>query len=99
MVSIKASEDIRPMSELKSHGAEIVRQVSSTRRPVIITRHGRGVAVVLSLGEYEELQETLRRYELRQAVSEAERDVEQGEVLPNREVIDKLRRWLDEAEG
>ena len=59
MPRIKASEDLRPISDLKSHGAEIVRQTTESGRPVILTKHGRGVAVVLSLVAYEVLQEAV----------------------------------------
>jgi len=37
---LKLSEDIRPVTDLKSHGAEIVRDVTSGRTVVLI-RHGR----------------------------------------------------------
>ncbi|MCP4656524.1 MAG: type II toxin-antitoxin system Phd/YefM family antitoxin [bacterium] len=42
MVQLQISEDIRPISELKSKGSEIVTQVIEKHRPVVLTRHGRG---------------------------------------------------------
>lgn len=49
----KFSQDIVPLSALKVNPARIVDQVDETRRPVLLTRRGRGVAVVQALGEYE----------------------------------------------
>jgi len=93
MPAIKLSEDLRPMSDLKSHGADIVRQVQETSRPVVLTRHGKGVAVVLSLEDYEEIQEIRERQELRQALREAERELANGAGIPHATVEAKLARW------
>jgi len=51
--SPKFSEDIVPLSDLKVNPGRIVNQVDETRRPVLLTNRGRGVAVVQALAEYE----------------------------------------------
>ena len=93
MESIKISEDLRPLSDLKSKGSDIVRQASESGRPVILTRHGRGVAAVLSIDAFEELQEQARRAELQRAVDDAERDLEAGRHVSHSDVEAKLKRW------
>lgn len=49
----KFSEDIVQISDLKINPGRIVSQVDKTRRPVLLTHRGRGVAVVQSLNDYE----------------------------------------------
>jgi prevent-host-death family protein len=49
----KFSEDIVPLSDLKVNPGRVVHQVDRTRRPVLLTNRGRGVAVVQSLQVYE----------------------------------------------
>ncbi len=93
MPSLKLSEDLRPMSDLKSHGADIVRQVQDTNRPVVLTRHGRGVAVVMSLEDYEEIQELRERQSLRAALREAERELDAGAGVPHDRVRAVLEGW------
>jgi prevent-host-death family protein len=51
--NVKYSEDVVPISDLKVNPGRIVRQVDKTRRPVLLTSRGRGVAVVQSLKDYE----------------------------------------------
>jgi len=50
---VKYSEDIVPISDLKLNPGRILNQVDKTRRPVLLTSRGRGVAIVESLKEYE----------------------------------------------
>jgi len=56
-MNIKFSEDIVPLTDLKINPGRIVRQVSETHRPVLLTSRGRGVAVVQSITDYEQAQE------------------------------------------
>ncbi len=49
----KFSEDVVPLCDLKINPGRIVTQVDTTRRPVLVTSRGRGIAVVQSLKEYE----------------------------------------------
>lgn len=53
MRATKFSEDIVPLSDLKVNPGRVVHQVDETRRPVLLTSRGRGVAVVQALAEYE----------------------------------------------
>lgn len=49
----KFSEDIVPISDLKVNPGKIIRQVQEAHRPVVLTKRGRGVAVVQSLSDFE----------------------------------------------
>jgi prevent-host-death family protein len=55
----KFSEDIVPLSDLKVNPGRIMSQVDKTRRPILLTNRGRGVAVVQSLEGYETQTEEL----------------------------------------
>ena len=52
-------QDIRPMSEFRSGIASFIKQVDKTRRPLVITQHGKGVGVLLSVAEYQAMQEKI----------------------------------------
>lgn len=52
--TIKYSEDVVPITDLKINPGRIVNQVDKTRRPVLLTSRGRAVAVVESVKDYEE---------------------------------------------
>ena len=56
-------QDIRPMSEFRSGVASFVKQVHDTKRPLVITQHGKGVGVLLDVGEFEAMQEKIELLE------------------------------------
>ena len=99
MGAVKVSQDLRPMSDLKSRGADIVRQTTETGRPVYLTKHGQGVAVVMSIGDYERMEETIERLALERAIAAGERDVSLGRLSTTGEVMTEVEGWLADADG
>lgn len=50
---------IKPISHLKAHAGEIIRDLSEQGEPLIITLHGEAAAVLQDIASYEQTQETL----------------------------------------
>ncbi|CSB15223.1 Antitoxin of toxin-antitoxin stability system [Vibrio cholerae] len=51
------------MSEFRAGVASFIKQINETRRPLVITQRGKGVAVVLDVAEYEAMQEKIELLE------------------------------------
>ena len=51
------SQDIIPMADLKVNPGRVVRHTGEAHRPVLITSHGRGVAVIQSVVAFEKSEE------------------------------------------
>ena len=56
---MKPSESIKPISFLKNHTADVVRDVNENRETIIITQNGEARAIVQDIATYEQTQETL----------------------------------------
>ena len=59
MQRVRIDQDIKSLSEVRTGIANFIKQVHDTKRPVIITRHGKGVAVLMDVHEYEMMQDKL----------------------------------------
>lgn len=75
MARVRPTQDIRPLADFRANLAAVVRQVQRTKRPVILTQHGRSAAVLVDASEYEAL---LDRAELLDDVRVAEDEVAAG---------------------
>ena len=84
MQRIKFSEDIKPISDLRAKGAEIINQVKTTKRPILITQRGRGVAVLLEVSEFEKQQEKIAFME---AIVKGMEAAEKGELISHAEAM------------
>jgi len=93
MARLKLSEDLHPLSDLETQTSELVQQAHSTGRPVVLTREGRSVAVLLSVEAFEDLQRSSGNAELQRAVDDAERDLADGNWVENADIQVKLKRW------
>ena len=85
--AVKFSEDVVPLGDMKVNPGKVVRRVDETRRPVLLTNHGRGVAVVQSLAQFESVQE---EREFMRAVVAGLADIDAGRVVPLSDVKREL---------
>ena len=85
--STKFSEDIVPLSNMKVNPGRVVSQIDKTRRPVLLTNRGRGVAVVQSLKDYETQTEEL---EFLRGVVQGLMDLEEGREMSLADVKKRL---------
>ncbi|PHS22989.1 MAG: prevent-host-death family protein [Methylophaga sp.] len=86
-------QDIRPMSEFRSGVASFVKQVHDTKRPLIITQHGKGVGVLLDVGEFEAMQEKIELLEdIQTSISQLEAGNGVSHSDARLEVLHRLER-------
>ena len=69
----------------------MLEQVHATKRPVVLTQHGRSAAVLLDVELYEQLVDEVA---LLRDVAAAEAQIEAGMVVPHEEVAASLREQL-----
>ena len=86
-MTMKFSEDVVPLTDLKINPGRVVKQVAESRRPVLLTSRGRGVAVVQSVAEFEAAEEARA---FMRAVVEGLSDIEEGRDFSLREVKARL---------
>jgi prevent-host-death family protein len=56
---MKLSDSIRPISYLKAHASEIIRDITANQKTLIVTHNGEAKVVVQDVKVYERQQETL----------------------------------------
>ena len=88
---MKYSESIKPISYLKANAAKILKEISETRSPLIITQNGEAKAVLQDIKEYEEMKETLA---LLKILALGEESVRKGEVIDIDEAFTKLDKKI-----
>ena len=86
-MTVKFSEDIVPLTDLKTNPGRVVKRVADSRRPVLLTSRGRGVAVVQSVAEFEAAEDARA---FMRAVVEGLTDLEEGRDFSLREAKARL---------
>jgi len=85
---MKLSSQIKPISYLKAHAAEIVRTLNEHREPLVITQNGEAKVVIQDVESYEQTQETMA---LLKILALGTRQIEEGKVQPAEDVVKRLR--------
>lgn len=85
---MKLSKQIKPISYLKAHAAEVVRHMNEQREPLIITQNGEAKVVIQDIESYEQLHETMA---LLKILAIGNRQIEAGHIERAGDVIRNLR--------
>ncbi len=86
---MKLSSRIKPISYLKAHAAEIVRNLGEQREPLVITQNGEAKVVIQDIDSYEKTQETMA---LLKILALGNRQIEEGKVQPAADAVKRLRK-------
>jgi len=89
---LKLSNKIKPISYLKAHAADIVRNLGQQGEPLIITQNGEAKVVIQDIQSYEQTQETMA---LLKILALGTRQIEQGKVQPAVDVLANIRQRLE----
>lgn len=92
MKALKITQDLIPLSEFKTHASKILNGIKRDRRSVVITQNGKAAGVLIHPDEFDRLQE---RESFLSAIAEGMEDVQDGNVISDKE----LDRRLDKRYG
>jgi len=84
MQRLRIDQDIRPLSEVRTGIANFIKQIQDTKRPLVITQHGKGVAVLVDAHEFEAMQEKI---ELLMDVQTSLQQIDNGQGLEQTEAL------------
>ncbi len=84
-------EDIRPISFIKSHAAEILNQVNETHRPIYVTQNGEARAVLVDTESFQDMKNAIAMLKL---ISIGEKDIANKKYKSQEEVFNDLNKKL-----
>lgn len=84
---MRYSTQIKPISYVKAHAAELLDRIAEEREPIIITQNGEARAVLMDVYTYEQSQETLA---LLKILAVSDKEIESGETVPIEDVMEEF---------
>ena len=85
---MKLADKIQPISYLKAHAAEILRELAQNGEPLIITQNGEARAVIQDIASFEQTQETMA---LLKILALGNRQVEEEKLQDAVDALESLR--------
>jgi prevent-host-death family protein len=85
---MKYSAQVKPISFLKAHAADVLLDLADRREPMVITQNGEAKAVLQDIASFEQTQDTLALLKL---LALGNQDIEAGRTKPARDVIARLK--------
>jgi prevent-host-death family protein len=92
---MKFSESVKPISYLKTHASEIIRDVAENRKTLLITHNGEAKVILQDVKIYEQTQEALA---LLKILSMSSKDVKKGKSKSIDKTFNDVRRRIQDFE-
>lgn len=85
------SQDIKPVTYLKSKAADLLKQINETHRPVIITQNGEPRAILQDPKSYENMRNAIGLLKL---ISQGEDEIRSGQSKSQEDVFENIGNLL-----
>ena len=85
------TQDIKPVTYLKSKAADLLKQINETHRPVIITQNGKPRAILQDPKSYENMRNAIGMLKL---ISQGEDEIRSGKSKSQQEVFESVENIL-----
>jgi len=92
---MKLNEAIKPVSYFKAHASEVIRDVVTNGKTLVITQNGEARVVVQGVQEYEQMQESLA---LLKTLAQSKKSLDEGHVKPASKAFNDLRSKIKELQ-
>jgi len=92
---MRYSTQIKPISYVKAHAAELLDRITKEREPIIITQNGEARAVLVDVISYDEMVDETAT--LLKILAHADKEIEAGETVPIEEVMEEFGVEATEA--
>ena len=91
---MKLSESIKPVTYLKTNSADVIKKVTDSKRPMIVTQNGEAKVVVMDIETYERDRQA---FLMMRILAKGVRDAENGKLHDADEVFDEVEEMIRKA--
>ena len=88
---MKLSEQVKPISYLKAHASEVIKNVCNDHKPVIITHNGEAKVIVQDLETHEKFQESMAMLKI---LAQGQKSKENGDFRSASKVFSDLKKSI-----
>ena len=85
-------QDIKPISYVKSHTAEVMKQIEEKNNPIVITQNGEAKAVLMAVKQYQNIIDTINLIKI---ISIGENDIKNNRIYTHQQVQERIKTILD----
>ena len=85
---MRFSTQIKPISYVKAHAAELLDRINEERQPIIITQNGEARAVLMDVASYDEMMQETQA--LLRILAQADSEIEAGDTVPIEDILEEF---------
>ncbi len=87
--------NIKPLSEFRNNIKKYIQELNSSKKPMVITQHGKSAAVILNVDEFQQMQDQI---DFMKKIVRGLDDYKKDKVHSKSEVFNEISKIITKAE-
>ena len=87
--------NIKPLSEFRNNIKKYIEEINATKKPIVVTQHGKSAAVVMNVDEFQQMQDQI---EFMKKVIHGLDDYKKNKIYSKDEVFNEIAKMLNNSE-
>lgn len=88
-------KNIKPLTDFRNHIKKYIEELNTTKKPIVLTQHGRSAAVIIDADKFQEMQDQI---EFMKKIALGLEDYKQNNTFSKSEVFRKIDQIIEESE-
>lgn len=93
---MKYSQIIKPISYVKAHASEVIRDITQKQETMIITQHGEAKVIMQDIRVYEQNQDSMAMLKI---LAQSKKSRQQGKIKPASQAFADLSERIQEGKS
>lgn len=90
------ADNVKPISYLKSNAANIIKEITESREPMLITQNGESKIVLMDVATYQQQQQTMA---LLKILALGKQQIQENKVIPAKDAASNINNMLAQAKA
>lgn len=90
------ADNVKPISYLKSNAANIIKEITESREPMLITQNGESKIDLMDVATYQQQQQTMA---LLKILALGKQQIQENKVIPAKDAASNINNMLAQAKA
>ena len=87
--------NIKPLTDFRNHIKKYIEELNTTKKPIVLTQHGKSAAVILDADKFQEMQDQI---EFMKKIALGLEDYKNNKIHPKSEVFSEIDQIIEKSE-
>ncbi len=87
--------NIKPLTDFRNHIKKYIKELNTTKKPIVLTQHGKSAAIILDVDKFQEMQDQI---EFMKKIALGLEDYKNDKIFSSSKVFSEIDKIIEKSE-